>query len=76
MFKVDEPMNIHRLPEYKQLDQDILDLNGQKVEQQVVKVHESDETDEEFNWYNSEKHDQESYFCFINLQRKTLQPGE
>ena len=32
--------------------------------------------DEEFDWYNSEKHDRESYFCFVNLRRRQLQPGE
>lgn len=37
---------------------------------------ESDDTDEEFDWYNPSKHMDESYFVFTNLNRRTLQPGE
>jgi len=36
----------------------------------------SSETEEEFSWYKPLEHDKESYFCFVNLQRRTLQPGE
>lgn len=36
----------------------------------------SEETDEEFEWYEREKHEAESYFTFTNLQRRTLMPGE
>lgn len=36
----------------------------------------SDETDEEFEWYQSEKHDGENWFVFLNHQRRTLMPGE
>ena len=32
--------------------------------------------DEEFDWYSSDKHDRDSYFCFVNLRRRQLQPGE
>lgn len=36
----------------------------------------SDESDEEFDWYKSELHDDEMYIVFCNLQRRTLVPGE
>jgi hypothetical protein len=36
----------------------------------------SEETEEEFDWYEPDKHEKESYFVLTNLQRRTLQPGE
>jgi hypothetical protein len=32
----------------------------------------SDETEEEFDWYNPEKLQEETYFVFTNLNRRTL----
>ena len=36
----------------------------------------SEETEEEFDWYNGASMDDESYFCFVNNTRRTLEAGE
>jgi len=33
-------------------------------------------TDEEFDWYEHDVHDEETYFVFVNHERRTLQPGD
>lgn len=36
----------------------------------------SEETEEEMDWYKPQVHEKESYFAFVNMRRRTLQPGE
>jgi hypothetical protein len=40
------------------------------------KSYESDESDESFGWYDAVKHDKEGYFCLVNIERKSVKPGE
>lgn len=36
----------------------------------------SEETDEEFDWFDPVEHTQDTYFNFVNKNRKTIMPGE
>jgi len=36
----------------------------------------SEETDEEFDWFEPEVHTDETYFSFVNKNRKTFMPGD
>ena len=36
----------------------------------------SEETDEEFDWFEPEEMEDEVYFNLVNKNRKTFQPGE
>ena len=32
--------------------------------------------DENFDWYDADKYEKESYFCYVNQERRTIQKGE
>ena len=36
----------------------------------------SEETDEEFDWFEATEMDDRTYFNLVNKNRKTIQPGE
>ena len=36
----------------------------------------SEETDEEFDWYEPEAHQDDTYFTFVNKDRKTFEKGD
>ena len=36
----------------------------------------SEETDEEFSWFNPEEHLDDTYFHLVNKNRRTIEPGE
>ena len=36
----------------------------------------SEETDEEFDWFNEEQHLEGTYFNFVNKNRKTVEAGD
>ena len=36
----------------------------------------SEETDEEFDWFNPEEHTDDTYFTFVNKNRQTVMPGD
>lgn len=68
--------------EFKDIAESYLDRNEyvtyNRPPYEVQKPYEesSEETEEEFDWYQPSIHEDESYFVFVNLQRKALQPGE
>lgn len=76
--------------EFKEIDETSLDRNEYQInnlskapfepvplaQYKTADASSSDETDEEFDWYKPQEHDPESYFCFVNMQRRTLHPGE
>ena len=37
---------------------------------------ESEDTDEEFDWFNPREHTDDTYFTFINKNRETIEPGD
>jgi hypothetical protein len=42
---------------------------------QITDPEVSESSDEEFTWYNHELNG-ETYFCLVNVSRRTLEPGE
>ena len=41
-----------------------------------VRDSDSEETDEEFDWFDAGQHTDDTYFTFINKNRETIQAGE
>ena len=35
----------------------------------------SEETDEEFDWFDTREHTDDTYFTLVNKNRETVQPG-
>ena len=71
----------HEIQEYQLNRNEYIDPKVKKVPFKPKKNNEeesstSDESDEEFDWYKSELHDDELYITLCNLQRRTLMPGE
>lgn len=59
--------------EEHQLNRNEYDLNSKPFE--ITDPDCSEESDEEFDWYKHELN-AETYFCLVNVERRTLQPGE
>lgn len=62
----------------KKLSQNNAPLNLRKLREYVPLTDESNgaSSEETFSWYDRSKHEHESYFAMINLNRRDLMPGE
>ena len=69
-----EWLDVDQIPEnsppYTQIVIDHLQPSSEK------KAQNSEETDEEFDWFEADKHTDDTYFTYVNKTRKTIEAGD
>jgi hypothetical protein len=68
---IDPPKNI---PKAKALSEE--EESSEEEEEEPSDQEDIEGEDEDFTWYDSKKHLNDSYFVFVNCDRRTVKKGE